>query len=86
MNQELINQIHNKNKSIKKQVSNKNKPDMNDPFAPNLESLDMVHCLHCGSSYPENEIKWSPKKYMWVCKHSPECDGAGLGWDIHKEK
>ncbi|VVB55646.1 Uncharacterised protein [uncultured archaeon] len=86
MNQELIRQIHNKNKNRKRQLSNKNKPDMNDPFAPNLNSTDMVHCFHCGCSYHENEIKWVSKEDVWCCKHYPQCSGIGFGFDIHKEK
>ncbi|MFZ3167243.1 MAG: hypothetical protein WA130_06475 [Candidatus Methanoperedens sp.] len=59
------------------------KPDFNDPLAPNPNSDAVVTCIHCGDSYPEKEIKWIPEKGMWYCKNYPQCDGAGLGYDIH---
>lgn len=62
------------------------KPDFDDPFSPDPDSKSMVYCIHCDKSYSENEIKWSPQRRLWVCKFYPNCDGAGLGWDIKLEK
>ena len=59
-------------------------PDFEDPFAPDLNSEDIVKCLHCGDEYKEKEIKWSKTTDMWVCKNYPRCDGTGLGFDIHR--
>lgn len=58
------------------------KPDLHDPFAPDLKSTLGVTCLHCGDTYPENKIKWCPERGLWVCVNYPSCDGAGYGVDI----
>jgi hypothetical protein len=60
-------------------------PDYYDPFAPDPRSTEPVGCLHCGQIYPENEVKWETKgDGLWVCKYWPECQGAGVGFDIFR--
>ncbi len=58
-------------------------PDFNDPFAPNLESTQVVTCLHCGSSYEERQVAWQFRhgQWLWWCP-TQNCDGAGVGFDI----
>lgn len=58
------------------------KPDFNDLFSPDPDSIVPVCCFHCSDTYPENQIKWNEKGKIWVCKNYPYCDGAGFGWDI----
>jgi len=67
-------------KANRKAKRENQKPDFEDPFAPNIESNDLVHCLHCNAEYPEKEIKWA--NGFWCCKNYPSCNGAGKGWDI----
>ena len=59
-------------------------PDFNDPYAPDLKSTRRVCCLHCDREYEEREIQWRKlgHDWYWCCKHE-DCDGVGLGYDIH---
>lgn len=60
-------------------------PDLQDFFAPDLESVHLVECFYCGRRYPENQIKWEPAgEGLWVCKYWPSCHGGGLGFDIYR--
>lgn len=56
--------------------------DERDPFGPPL-ALCEVYCIHCGEKYWSDQIKWDPAEQLWVCRHWPECGGAGFGIDIH---
>jgi hypothetical protein len=57
-------------------------PDYTDPYAPDWKSTALVCCTRCGTTYRENEIWWNPDATLWVCKHWPNCEGAGLGFAI----
>jgi hypothetical protein len=63
-------------------------PDYHDPFAAKPDSTQRMECLHCGKSYPENEVRYGIKPTVnahepyWWCP-TPKCDGAGVGFDIH---
>lgn len=57
----------------------------NDPFAPKWNSIKLVYCLHCGDIYPESKAKYDSKADMWWCKNYPDCNGAGIGFDLIPE-
>ena len=54
----------------------------NDPFAPKRGSNRLLFCIHCGSVLGENEVKWDSEMEIWRCKNHPDCDGAGIGFDL----
>lgn len=61
-------------------------PDYQDPFAPSRTGEREMRCLHCEDTFSEQAIVFehrhgSPDP-LWWCPN-PECDGAGVGYDIH---
>lgn len=53
-----------------------------DQFRP--KGARQVKCNHCGQTYAENEAVWGKRRGygpLWWCK-TPNCTGAGIGWDI----
>lgn len=55
-------------------------PDYEDPFGPTVKNHYKVICLHCGGRYMSNELVWAHG--LWWCKNYPNCDGAGLDFDV----
>ena len=81
----IIHQTHYVSKDEMLELRKKILSYKNDPFAPKWGLYRLVFCLHCGDVYPESQAKWDAEREMWWCKNCPECDGAGIGFDLIPE-
>jgi hypothetical protein len=64
-------------------------PSYDERFTPQRESARPMRCLNCDGEYTEDRISYGTKpkvglmpEPLWWCP-TPECNGAGLGIDIH---
>jgi hypothetical protein len=58
-------------------------PDFTDPFAPDPDPNQELHCLHCEETFAEAAVVYHDRhgQRLWWCP-TPTCDGRGVGIDL----